>query len=204
MANYSSGQFGKHFVAPTPSSSAQVVVSNFSLRLNKKTVVAKDDRLLFAHIPAGYMLVKALVVVPDLDSGTELVMDYGIFKKDLSDHAPDAYYAGWTAGRAAGIVHTANSTLIEQVNALPAESTVGRAAGVVSAPNNSAFLLPSLYRETPAGGLEDWVPRVFGAKVKTAPAGDADASKDKDFYGWIEYRPASSQDCYTPTESKKP
>ena len=175
MANYLSGQFDGHFVDPTPSSSSQVVVSNFSLRLNKKTV-AKDDRLLFARIPAGNILVKALVAVPDLDSSTELVMDYGIFKEDLSDHDPDAYYAG---------------------------STAGRAAGVVFAPNNSAFLLPSLYREIPAGGLEVWVPRVFGAKVKTAPAGDADATKNKDFYGWIEYRPISSQDRYTPTEETK-
>lgn len=202
MANYLSGQFNGHYVDPTPSSSNQVVVSNFSLRLNKKTV-AKDDRLLFARIPVGNMLVKALVVVPDLDSGTELVMDYGIFKEDLSDHDPDAYYAGSTAGRAAGIAHTANSTLIEQVNALPAGLTVGRAAGVVSAPNNSAFLLPSLYREIPAGGLEAWVPRVFGAKVKTAPAGNADATKNKDFYGWIEYCPTSLQDCCTPTEIKR-
>lgn len=108
MANFESTNLKTRGSYPASTSRQQGATTTqfFDVTVPAGTDLDDDDRILFGILPENNVLCEMQVHVPDIDTGSSVVLNYGLFNDDgdYSDVDEDAYISGSTAGRAAGLV----------------------------------------------------------------------------------------------------
>ena len=95
---------------PAPYQAGLTITEDFSLTLPAGTNLAAGDKLALAYVPADCVVVDALIRSDDLDTGTAITLDVGLFRPDadMTEIDRDAFVDGSTVGQAGGIITAPN------------------------------------------------------------------------------------------------